>query len=157
MMIDLVVTKYPSEADWQTACEKAGLPVNAMKPPTVEKKHELLCHRDPTANDLRFSFALDGVSASMVMHFCLWLLGSRTDADISVRTSACLCIPDSEVTDPTRMTVDCTAFGLVYMAHTCLPYTVPAEIRSIAIALCCRVEELFPEFIGVLNENKCDF
>ena len=152
MSFEVKVLKYPTEEDWMLCkdCTLVTVGKESIKPPTEEWKRKLLKANHSPIRTLNFCFKLidipSWVSVHLVRHIHAlpFVKTQRNDRqDNYDRRKA----PQDA---PVTMNWFLNAEELITVAHKRLCMQASPETREIIKEICRQVEELCPEFNGLL-------
>lgn len=155
MDFEVKVLKYPTEEDWLLCkdCTLVTVGKESMKPPTEDWKSKLLRANHSPIRTLNFCFKLinipSWVSVHLVRHIHAvpFVKTQRNDRQTDFDRSK------APQDTPVTMNWYMNAEELITIAHKRLCMQASTETREVVKEICRQVEELCPEFKGLLVPN----
>ena len=146
------ILKHPTDEDWMwcKTCTLNTIGKTSAKLPTAEQKHKILEAGHSPIRELWFGIKMQ-IPYYVSVHFVRHHIGvnhyvqtQRNDRQGNYdRTKATQDTMVSHV-------MSINAQELIFMSHKRLCSQASAETRAVMKEICKQVEELFPEFIGLL-------
>ena len=143
---------WPTIEDWMECKRRALVTVGleAKTPPTTEWKHRILEARHSPIRCLWFSFDLIGIPYWVSVHLCRhvhaqpYVRSQRNDRQEAYDRN------DAPQSAPVNMILDVNAEELMVIANKRLCNQASPETRDVVKMMCECVEEVCPEFRGLL-------
>lgn len=150
MKIELI--KYPTEADWMFCkeCTLVTVGKKAINPPTFKWKREILEAKHSPIRELRFAFKLIDIPYWVSVHLCRhvhaqpYVKTQRNDRQEEYDRNA------ARQDAPVTMMWTMGAEELMTIANKRLCMQASKETREVVKEMCRQVEEVCPEFAGLL-------
>lgn len=153
--VKVEILKYPTEEDWMLCktCTLVTIGKDPVLPPTQEWKHKILASEHSPIRVLQFVFKISNipywVAGHLVrhVHSVPFLRSQRNDRQSGYDRNRA---PQDE---PIDMCWAMNAQELMTIAHKRLCAQASPETRAVVTEICRQVEEVNPEFKGLLVPN----
>lgn len=159
----VTLLEYPNKQDWMEVKRRALVTIGKEPKlaPSEGWKRKILAARHSPIRYLRFSFLFEGIPSWVATHFCRhvhaqpYVKSQRNDRQTDYdRNSA-------RQDAPVNMIYDVNAEELMVIANKRLCNQASSETRQVMQGMCRLVEEVCPEFRGLLvpiceyHGNRC--
>ena len=146
------ILKHPTDEDWMwcKTCTLNTVGKTSAKLPTAEWKHKILEAGHSPIRELWFGIKMQ-IPYYVSVHFVRHHIGVNHYVQTQRNDRQC----NYDRTKATQDTIvshvmSINAQELIFMSHKRLCSQASAETRAVMKEICKQVEELFPEFIGLL-------
>ena len=156
--MNIELLEYPNDNDWLAVKERALVTVgkHAVLPPTADWKHRILEARHSPIRRLHFSFYLEDVPYWISVHLCRhvhaqpYVKTQRNDRQNDYDRN------EAPQNAPVCMIWDMNGQELMEIANKRLCLLAAAETSEVVQRMCNLVENVCPEFKGLLVPN-CEY